>query len=364
MATRARCRWLLLALLLPLGALCGDAAAGVSARLTQALRRETSTLATLESVTDWLIRTNAELEEVRYRQGKLEHQIAETGRRIKALGERRGQREQHVNLRVRGLYKMSRGGLLRLLLEAPDEHQLSARLSAASLILRRDVREMELYQGELRRLESERARLLSARSEQAALRQKLEAKRAELSKARREQQLLLRKLEQSRRLQQGLTAELDSQQRTLLRTLQSLSWKLRSSGGFAALRTHLPRPVSGPVTSIFGKTVESEHKLSILRWGFTFRPAARAEIKAVADGLVRMSAPLEGYGNLVIVEHADGYFSLYGFLSETKLGEGARVYVGSVLGRAGLDPLTGRSALYFELRHGDRPLDPAAWLKR
>lgn len=77
---------------------------------------------------------------------------------------------------------------------------------------------------------------------------------------------------------------------------------------------------------------------------------------------MRVAGPLEGYGRLVVIEHSDGYFSLYGFLASTSVSEGQRVRRTAPIGRAGVDPLTGHNAAYFELRHGERPLDPADWL--
>jgi septal ring factor EnvC (AmiA/AmiB activator) len=65
---------------------------------------------------------------------------------------------------------------------------------------------------------------------------------------------------------------------------------------------------------------------------------------------------------VVLLEHEDGYFTLYGFLSEVAVAEGQELRRGQPLGRAGIDPLSGERATYFELRRGERPLDPLSWL--
>jgi septal ring factor EnvC (AmiA/AmiB activator) len=77
-----------------------------------------------------------------------------------------------------------------------------------------------------------------------------------------------------------------------------------------------------------------------------------------------MSGTLPGYGHVVLLEHGEGYFSLYGFLSDSRVAAGATVPRGGEVGNAGIDPLTGRPAVYFELRHKERALDPAAWIQR
>jgi septal ring factor EnvC (AmiA/AmiB activator) len=184
-----------------------------------------------------------------------------------------------------------------------------------------------------------------------------------LREARGHQLAGLRRLQASRRLQQELGGELDSQQRALLQRIADLRWKVRTAGGFVALRGRLPQPVGGPVVSIFGRPVEGGG-LSLLRYGFTYRPSQREKVLAVADGLVRVAGPFEGYGRVVVVEHSDGYFSLYGCLSSTTVSEGQPVRRMEPVGRAGIDPMSGRTATYFELRHRERPLDPAVWLRR
>lgn len=331
--------------------------------LTQLLRRETASLAELERLGDLIARTEQELEEARLRHQQLQREISEAERRRAVFEQRVAQRRRQVALRLRGLYKLSRGGLIRLVLEAPDEHQLSTRLSAASLVLRRDVRELRGFAAELAHLREEQGRLEQARAAQARLAERLAAERARLHEAREQHLAGLRRLRASRRFQLELGGSLDSQQRALLQRIEDLRWKVRSAGGFAALRGRLPQPVGGPVVSIFGRPVEGGG-LSLLRNGFTYCPSPREKVHAVAEGLVRVAGPFPGFGRLVVVEHSDGYFSLYGFLSSTAVSEGQRVRRMDPVGRAGIDPMTGRAAAYFELRHRARPLDPAVWLRR
>lgn len=341
----------------------GRASAEVSA-LTRALRHETSTLATLESIAEWMLRAEEELDDAIQLKRQLEQRISEAERRVAALESRAEQRRRELQLRIRSLYKMSRGGLIRLVLEAADEQQLATRLSAASLILRRDVRELDLYKNELRRLAEEKRALQAQHAHQRELGKGLRDRQAELKRARTEQLATLQQVEASRRSQQSLARELDGHQRSLLRKIAAITRQLESAGGFAAKRGSLPRPVHGPVVGTFGQALDSTRRLTIVRHGLTMRPEPRARVRAVADGAVRLAGPLGGYGNVILLEHSDGYFSLYGFLSKLGVKEGEAVTAGSQIGRAGLDPLTGESGLYLEIRRRERPLDAAAWLRR
>lgn len=75
------------------------------------------------------------------------------------------------------------------------------------------------------------------------------------------------------------------------------------------------------------------------------------------------AAPFAGFGVMVILDHGDGAFSLYGQLTDTPLAPGETVRRGGTVGSAGILP-TGEPGAYFELRIDGRPVDPLQWLRR
>jgi septal ring factor EnvC (AmiA/AmiB activator) len=161
-----------------------------------------------------------------------------------------------------------------------------------------------------------------------------------------------------------LQGELSRAEQQLLRRVARLEKRVRAAGGFARQRGRLPRPVVGPRVSAFGRAVDPQTGLSVARSGISFRPARRAVVRAVHRGVVRVARAVPGYGKLVVIEHADGYHSVYGFLARLRVEEGAEVWRGSAVGLAGVDPLNAQPATYFELRHEGDALDPVAWLRR
>jgi septal ring factor EnvC (AmiA/AmiB activator) len=88
-----------------------------------------------------------------------------------------------------------------------------------------------------------------------------------------------------------------------------------------------------------------------------------APVQAVHEGTVAYADLFTGYANLVIIEHADKSYSLYGHLSGVSVKKGDRVDAGTTVGLAGRNP-AGNPSLYFELRVDGRPVDPLHWLKR
>jgi septal ring factor EnvC (AmiA/AmiB activator) len=341
-----------------------QAQAGSSSSFTTTLRQEASTLVTLESLTDWVIRAEQDLEEAQYRLNQLDYQINEANRRIKAFEERLAAQRKYLQQRIRSLYKLSRGGVVRLVLEAGEKQNLSTQLSVASLILRRDLKELDTYQREKKQLLKEKQQLETRRLQHTTLVNHLARKQKELQESRSKQVRLLRQVQANRKQQLQMLEEISQEQQALLTRIHNLGQRLWTAGGFAARRRRLPRPVAGPIAWGFGQVPDPEGKLLIARHGMTFKPPLMAEVRAVAPGVVRLTKPVKGFGRLIVVEHSDGYFSVYGFLSQFSMWEGARVNKETVLGKAGRDPLTGQPALYFELRHNERPLDPAEWLRK
>jgi septal ring factor EnvC (AmiA/AmiB activator) len=83
----------------------------------------------------------------------------------------------------------------------------------------------------------------------------------------------------------------------------------------------------------------------------------------VHEGRVAFADVFSGFGRLVIVDHGQGAFSLYGHLATIDVERGAHLDAGAVVGTSGRAP-GGTPALYFELRVDGRPVDPLQWLKR
>jgi septal ring factor EnvC (AmiA/AmiB activator) len=125
------------------------------------------------------------------------------------------------------------------------------------------------------------------------------------------------------------------------------------------LKGQMPIPVKGRVKYAFGQP-----RTAGLVWqGWMIAADNGAEVKAVAYGRVAYSDWLRGYGLLMIIDHGDGFMSLYAN-NESLLRElGDWVEPGATISTVGTTPLNG-SGLYFEMRKNGKAMDPAIWLKR
>lgn len=131
-----------------------------------------------------------------------------------------------------------------------------------------------------------------------------------------------------------------------------------SGASFASLKGKLRLPVRGEVVNRFGTSRED----SGISWkGLFIRANEGAEVKSVAGGRVVFADWLRGFGNLIIVDHGDGYMSLYGNNQAVLKQVGDSVNAGDVIASVGNSGGNESNGLYYELRSQSRPFDPLSW---
>ena len=132
---------------------------------------------------------------------------------------------------------------------------------------------------------------------------------------------------------------------------------------FAQLRGRLPMPVIGEVTGRFGAPRKVEGAGTAPTWkGIFIRAAAGAGVQAVAAGQVVFADWLRGFGNLMVIDHGEGFLSVYGNNESLLRNVGDRVAVGDVVAAVGNTGGIEQTGLYFELRFQGRPFDPLKWV--
>ncbi|MGB2832771.1 MAG: peptidoglycan DD-metalloendopeptidase family protein [Methylotenera sp.] len=131
-----------------------------------------------------------------------------------------------------------------------------------------------------------------------------------------------------------------------------------SVANFAALKGKLRLPVRGDVTGRFG----SKREESGISWkGLFIKANEGAEVKSIATGRVVFADWLRGFGNLIILDHGDGYMSLYGNNQSVLKQVGDTVQAGDAIASVGNSGGNETNGLYYELRRQSRPFDPLSW---
>lgn len=275
------------------------------------------------------------------------------------------QREALATL-VRSAYALGRHEQLKLLL-AQDRMADLARVLAYHRYFQADRQQrITGLIGELRELAAVATQIDDQRQVLEAARGRQQADLAELEKQRGERAAVLATLEAGFKDRAARLAALGRDEKTVVRLLEQLRdavadipSQVDDTRPFASRRGQLGRPLAGTVLAAFGGRLPDGRGSD----GLLIAGTAGAEVRAVAPGRVAFSDWLKGYGLLTIVDHGDGWMSLYAFNDALLKDVGDWVRAGDPLATVGSSGGQGRPALYFELRRNGQPQDPKPWLR-
>jgi septal ring factor EnvC (AmiA/AmiB activator) len=349
-----------------------DAASKRAAERIRALQKESEDLASQERTLLVDLRklevdrelkaeelANAERELRRTRE-----KVAATSARAAALKNSAETERPEVERRLVDLYKLGQAGYWRLLLDVDNLRSIGRVYRTAAALNRLDRERVQQHERTLQSLKQERDALETHIREVTKLQEQALAARVAIDRAVAARTALVASIDQRRDLNAQLAGELEAAQQRLQGTVAQLG----SRGGsvmlpIAPFRGALPWPAQGIVTGRFGRQTNSRFGTSIARSGIELSLAEGQPVRVVHEGTVAYADQFTGYGNLVIVDHGDNAYSLYGYLSAIGAPRGTHLDAQAQLGTSGRDP-SGNPALYFELRIDAKPVDPLQWLKR
>ena len=280
-------------------------------------------------------------------------------------------RRQRLGERLRAMYMRPRNDVIVAALTSDDLQELTTRVKALTHVARTEralIGEVQQDQADLR---ARRGALAEQIAEIHLTRSEAEDRKAQLGRLKNERQVALTSVREERALFEASVAEMEEAAEAMERLIADLERKraerrtpLMPSTGFAQRQGLLPWPVDGPVLKPYGRSVHPQFKTVVMNKGLNIGAAMGTPIQSVADGVVEYVNWLPGYGKCIIVNHGDGYYTLYAHAAAIFPGEGARVQAGEVLGEVGDTGSLNGSQLYFEIRKGKDSLDPSSWLSR
>jgi septal ring factor EnvC (AmiA/AmiB activator) len=287
-----------------------------------------------------------------------------TAKRLKALEATRIAGSPGVSERLVELAKRGRAGYVQLLLASNDVRAMGRMARGVAAVAELDRLRLETHRKNLAAERDALAELTKQRAAVAQLQKEAARAKTAVDAAVVARNRMIADLDQRRDLAAQYVAELQQAQRDLERTLASTE----AGSAVVALpirpfRGDLPWPIKGEVTARFGRVPAGRFGTSIVRNGIEVAAREGDEVRAVHEGTVAYAAPFTGFGTLVIVDHGQSAFTLYGHLAETVVSAGTNVSRGTVLGTLGQSP-SGAAAAYFEVRIDGRPVDPLQWLRR
>jgi len=331
-------------------------------------REQRGLLETVEAIDRAAAAITRDLVQVR----RVSERARETLERVEAeataIRERREVLERAMASRAVALYKAGSAGPVRLLFAADGVRELLSRLNTLKLLLGHDIDLLERHRIESAALVEAEARAREALKGRDAALAKLRERSDQLKRERGVKQKLVARLYQDRARERGALIELETAARALEETLTSLR-QAPAPGSeplgppFASLRERLAPPVEAPIVTSFGRVVDAEFKTETFQSGVEFDAPLGVAVEAVAAGRVRFAGWFRGYGKLVILDHGDEYFTIFGHLADIRVEVGDEVESRGVIGTVGDTGSLSGPRLYFEVRHGREPQDPRKWLR-
>ena len=269
-----------------------------------------------------------------------------------------------VKQRLVELSKRGGAGYLQLLLATNDVRAMGRLARGVAAVAELDRVRLETHRRTLAAERNALNELEQQRAAMAALQADASLARAAVEAAVKARTRLIDELDQRRDLAAQFVVELQQAQVQIERTIATAGTSSTAASlPIRPFQGDLAWPVDGKVASRFGRSSSGRFGTSIVRNGIELATAEGATATAVHEGTVAFAGPFAGFGTLVIVDHGNSAFTLYGHLIEAAVSTGTNVSRGAVLGRVGLSP-SGAPALYFELRIDGRPVDPLQWLAR
>ncbi|HUO56546.1 MAG TPA: peptidoglycan DD-metalloendopeptidase family protein [bacterium] len=310
--------------------------------------------------------------------------LEETRRRIDGLqGAMKSNRDQLstsrqlLKRRLQALFRMSfRTPFLGGLLDAESFGDFARKLNFEMTLARSNEKLLSQTVQQQEKLEEDSAQWSHEEHRKKRIVDVLGRQERNYSSERKNRTVFLTSIRKKQALREQAISELNAQAQELQSKVsfflqQAEEAKKRSvyvpaGKGLRVSRGSIPWPVSGTILPdyAFGKHKNKEFNAVVDNSGVQIQAPPGTPIKAIAEGRVRYADWFKGYGKLVILDHGEGYYSLYAQASDLTVSEGDRVVPGQVIGTVGDTGSLVGSSLYFEIRKNGVPQDPVRWLAR
>jgi septal ring factor EnvC (AmiA/AmiB activator) len=299
-------------------------------------------------------------------QSQLEQQQRDVESEVASLAPRIAQHKQFLRKRLAALYRLGGLSYLRLLLSIDERRDPVKAVSMLSFLVSHDARAVTRFQGEREQLRMRYAELADRQRQLAGVRRMVEERQRAMASARNAKEKALRSLQTEGSQEEEQLAGLEEKARRLEHLLEVLSRQNGAATATIDIRTFagaLAWPVRGKIIEQFGKQRNAKFSTVTFNNGLKIAAAAGTEVHAVFAGTVLFSQWFKGYGNLVILDHGNRVFSLYGNLKSPSVMVGGRVNAGQTIAGVGESEEAQSGFLYFEIRQDNKPEDPQKWLR-
>ncbi len=348
-------------------------------RAAAARARETSLLAELEEIERRLAAKKGDVARLEARIKKAQNDVQMFRGEISRLERQRAGQMNALAGRLRVMYRVhAQGGALPVILSGDDPVTRAVAVRHLASLAALDARLIQEYRGTSERLADRKGKEEAQQQELAGLHEDAKREQAEVDREVAKRRVILAKVRDERAYHERMVGELTEASHRLeafIRELQAKQRKLARipppkggieapAVGFGALKGRLPWPTEGKIVTGFGAQVHPRFGTRTFRNGVDIEAAVGREVLAVHGGHVIYTGWFKGYGNLIIVDHGNEYYTLYAHIADIEAKEGDDVRQGQRIGTVGDTGSLVGPRLYFEVRYQGKPQDPEQWLRQ
>lgn len=309
--------------------------------------------------------SNRKLHELAQQQLSASRELAQLQQRASAIeSELQGQQAMLGRLLYQQYLDGGEQEYLKLLLNNDDPNQVAREFRYYEYIARNRAATLKSLRSGLSRLQAVTDQARKKSDEITALQADERDQRLHLEQDKRAHQQMLNRISVQMKQQRREIGRLQRNETRLSQLVEKLAQVLPNappdSIPFKSLKGKLELPVKGKVSNKFG----ARRPESPMPWtGWFLRTSPKQPVKAVAAGRVVYADWLRGFGNLLIIDHGQGYMSLYGNNETLYKQVGDSLHRGDLIAAVGSSGGNADSGLYFELRFEGKPYDPGKWVR-
>lgn len=309
---------------------------------------------------------NLKIDQLKKKLTSLELELKNLKQQQTGLEKSRLSQQSLIARQVTSAYQLGSEESIKLLLNQEDPPTISRTLKYYDYFLRARTEKLQQYRETLQSLKQVETSIRERQAQLLANREKLETQQQQLLTQQQQRRQVLSQLNKKISNSQQRLKKLKTEQgklESILRSLEQGIAKLAlpaTDEPFSGRKGKLPWPVSGKLRKYYGASRNAD-----IRWnGWLLAAREGTPVQAIHHGRVIFSDYLRGHGLLMIIDHGDGYMSLYAHNQVLLKETGEWVLPGETITRVGNTGGRNDHALYFEIRHNGKPTNPKRWLAK
>ena len=338
----------------------------VSDWLDNARADEDAHLTRLREAEEAVARSQRRLNRINSEIAGLDEELAELEQRNRALEAEAKRGRETLREVVRSVWRQGDQPALRLFLSQEDPGKAARLLQWHQKLGDHTREQLEELSDTLEALEQNRRETEATRERLASKREEARGQRDELQQRRAEREQRLAELRQQIQERESRLSSLREDRERLEELIEEMTASISGIEApgdvrpFSELRARLPWPVDGDVSNHFGDAIGNS---GMQANGIRIRADKGTPVTAVHYGRVVFANWLRGFGLMIIIDHGNGFMSLYGNNDTLSRSAGEWVQAGETIARAGNSGGRSKPGLYFEIRRNGQPENPEAWLE-